>query len=172
METLKNENEIPITTDVKKVELQKKKSAKKSFKDAVTKKDSSLTKINFEKFSASVKNFSDVVTSSKQRSLLYIYPENYTILDINGQTGRSFRTSRRKELIKFVQIIGAAYKNKNSALITEEIKNFNIWYKLYFRVNDYTIASISHKKGEISPIIESVLNIIKDNSLVKKTSKK
>ena len=128
------------------------------------KKDSKLTKINFEKFAKDVQNVSEKTVSNSQRATIYIYPENWNALQINSSEGKGFRTKRRKELFNFCNLIQLHYKMKKGESLLEEIKNFNIFYKKYFKVNDYSINSITSTKGELNAEYQKMLNIIKDVS--------
>lgn len=126
-----------------------------------TKNDANkLHKINFEKHAAIVANVSEKI--KEQKSTLYNYPETFTALQINGVEGKNFRSKLRTKLTNFANNIFVFYKTKNSEKLILEVQNFNVFYKENFKVNDFSISSITHTKEEKNQMYVHMLEIIKD----------
>lgn len=163
METLKNENanveNVNIANETKK-DASKKKDAKKK---------ESLNKANLSNFADKLKKFG-ITENSKaknQKSLLYNYPENFTSLQINSDEGKKFRARLRNELKKHFDKISIAqtiFENKgkkDSSNVVAAIKDFKAWYKTNFKVNDFTLNSITHKTNtELTDYYAVCLNIV------------
>lgn len=181
MENLKNANASVETINVSNEdalkilnskEFKSKKRNKAQKKVVETAKRELLTKVNLSKFADRINKFGVTENSvSKQKSLLYNYPENWTSLQINGQEGKNFRSSLRKKLLNFANEISINEKIQNIEKLKDAIKRFNEFYKITFKVNDYSIASISHTKGEITEYYSLMLDIIKSYQSEKKSKK-
>lgn len=138
-------------------------NAKNSVTKNVTdkKETAKLQKINFEKFA----NIASKITESAvtlQKSLLYIYPTEWTKNEINNKKlGGAFRSKRRKELNNFANIIFLAYQKKNIELLKAEVEKFKVFYKEFYRVNDFSINSVTHTKDNETVI--AMMQLIKEN---------
>ena len=130
-------------------------------KNVNAKKTANLTKINFDKFAAKVQNFSEKNVST-QRSTLYNYPEKWNEIQINGHEGKAFRTSKRNALFNFCNLIGLYYKMKNAESLISEIAKFDKFYKEFFKLNDYSINSLTNTKGAKNAMYVDMLQIIKE----------
>jgi len=119
-----------------------------------------LSTINFSKIESKVKNFEVKVTSNK-KSTLYIYPESFTSKDINEVKGKNFRGGLRRKITNFSNNILSFSKQKNAELLLNEIQSFEIFYKENYKVNDFSLQSISQKKENTEDIV-TMLEIIKD----------
>lgn len=101
-----------------------------------------------------------------QKSLLYNYPENFTPNMINGGEGKTFRSKCRKTVENFANKIlfglQQAKISKNAELLNEAIKNFDAYYKVTFKINDYSLQSITHKK-ENAENLKVMLEIVKES---------
>lgn len=129
-----------------------------NLKNVNAKKESSkLTTINLSKF-ANLK-VSEVVKT--QKSTLYNYPENWNALQINAGEGKSFRTKKRNKLMQFANNICVFAKHNRLNDLIEEIKKFDIFYKEIFKLNDYSINSLTHTKEEKNAFYCDMLEIIK-----------
>lgn len=131
-------------------------------KNVTDKKETAkLQKINFEKFA----NIASKITESAvtlQKSLLYIYPTEWTKNEINNKKlGGAFRSKRRKELNNFANIIFLAYQKKNIELLKTEVEKFKVFYKEFYRVNDFSINSVTHTKDNETVI--AMMQLIKEN---------
>lgn len=181
-----NKIETPIVTvtTLKSVKNAEKKAAKKSFKigtekkknlvtnlkDATAtkkKKEVVLSKLNLSMFESKLKNVPENVTA--QKSILYNYPENWGSLQINGQIGKNWRTARRRELANFCAIIQLRSKHKQFDTLIEKVNEFKKFYKTYFRVNDFSLQSVTHTKEEKAADINFALDIVKE--VLKQTEK-
>lgn len=138
-----------------------------SVKNSVTKnvtdkkETAKLQKINFEKFA----NIASKITENSvtlQKSLLYIYPTEWTKNEINNKKlGGAFRNKRRKELNNFANIIFLSYQKKNVELLKTEVEKFKVFYKEFYRVNDFSINSVTHTKDNETVI--AMMQLIKEN---------
>lgn len=128
------------------------KDAKKSFKNE------NLSKINLDKLAKNLKE--RVVNEKMQKSLLYIYPENISKVEINGQLGKKHRSKMRRLLQNFADIIYISVKQKDALKLIAEIKKFDAFYKENFFVNDYSLNSLTHQKDNFS--ISEMLETIKE----------
>jgi hypothetical protein len=131
-------------------------------------------KLSTLNLSALSKNLKERVVSEKnQKSLLYNYPEKWTSVNINGGEGKSFRGKIRTQLQNFADNIYISVKQNNSEKLFSEIKNFKVWYKTNFKLNDFSLNSLTHQKDNFS--ISEMLEIIKkveSNTTAPKKEKK
>lgn len=118
-----------------------------------------LSKINFSKFADKAKNASEKTKGVKVH--IYNYPAHINPT-INESEAKSFRGGLRKKLMDFCGRILFAYKQKNVESILTAIKSFDAFYKENYRINDYSIGSLTQTTGEKNVYYQDVLNIIKD----------
>lgn len=101
------------------------------------------------------------VKEKKDKVTLYIYPDGFSKTDINSEKGKKFRNSLRTKIQKFANNICVYAKSKQSEKLIDEIKEFDAHYKQCYRVNDYTLKSISSSNNEAkNENIELMLQII------------
>lgn len=150
-----------IAAEKKSKELQKKKDAKKDFKkEAETK--------NLSKFADRMKNFSvnENNAGSGQRALLYFYPENWNSMNISGKEGKQFRTKLRNSLIKNFNLIFVKERTGQTAERNAAIKEFLQFYKKNYRINDFSLGSLSHVTDEAKKSFYTLcFDIIKDSKI-------
>lgn len=114
-------------------------------------------------------NFSDIaeklakveLKEKKRKERLYIYPENFTEKMINEKEGKQFRSKQRNKIKTFANNISLHAKYNKIEELKKEVKNFVEYYKATYRINDFTINSISQKDAEKTSDIELMLTIVK-----------
>lgn len=97
-----------------------------------------------------------------KKSHLYLYPENFTEAQINSVEGKKFRNKQRNILQRFVNNILLFAKMNRIEDLKKEIENFDSFYKATYRLNDYTIHSITNKAEEKQADIKIAFEIISD----------
>jgi hypothetical protein len=122
-----------------------------SKKGASVKKETvvaNVTTLNLAKFADKLKNVEIKEIAKKQT--IYIYPENFTPKMINEKEGKQFRSARRNQLKRFVNnvLLYAKYPEKYLDNLHKEIADFEVYYKTFYRLNDYSFASLSQSKDE------------------------
>jgi hypothetical protein len=136
-------------------------------KDA-KKKTENLQKINLSKFADKLKDVKEQILNSA-KSTIYNYPEILTPLDIKGKLGKQFRSKQRNKIEKFANNITVFAKFNKLEDLKNEIKNFDINYKENYKINDYSLQSISQSSDETNKsYLTLMLDIIKE---IKKESK-
>lgn len=132
-----------------------------------------LSIVNFDKFSKKTYNVSEKV--SGQRSTLYNYPENFSALQINGIEGKNFRSKLRNNLTALCNRLYLSKKAKDGEKFVNAAKDFLKFYKENFKLNDFSINSITNTKNEKQAFILDCLNDVKEyvaqTSSEKKTKK-
>lgn len=121
----------------------------------VNAKNEKLSKINFDKFTTKVYNVSE--KSSSQRATLYNYPENFGAMQINGIEGRNFRGKLRRELQTICNAIYLSKKSKDGEKFVSAVNSFMKFYKTNFKLNDFSINSITNTKDEKQEFINDCL---------------
>ena len=114
-------------------------------------------------------NFSDIaeklskveLKEKKRKERLYIYPENFTEKMINEKEGKQYRSKQRNKIKTFANNISLHAKYNKIEELKKEVKNFVEYYKSTYRINDFTINSISQKDAEKTGDIELMLTIVK-----------
>lgn len=123
-----------------------------------------LSALLMEKFAKQLENVSENVKTVTQRSTVYIYPEigseDY-FADVNSTQGKNWRNRRRKDMEIFASRINVTAKMHPEKL-EDVIAEFDLHYKKFYRINDYSLASISqsYKRNENFALILA-LDIIK-----------
>lgn len=143
-----------------KVTATKKEVAPKKVK-AEKKETAKLTAINLQKFTERLKDFKEVVKSSK--STIYSYPENWTALQINSSEGKQFRSKQRTKINNFANNIFVYAKTNNAEKLKETVKEFEANYKSNYQINDFSLQSISQSTDEpTKQHLNLMLEIIKE----------
>jgi len=157
---------IPIIKNLKQKIMSTKNNKTAKANNAVKKsqtanEEKKLIKINFDKHADKVQNLSEKSVSN-QRSTIYVYPENFTALQINGKEGKNFRSKLRNELTKICGLIGLHYKMKKESELIAEVEKFDNFYKTNFKIQDYSINSLTNTKDEKNLFYVDMLNIIRE----------
>jgi len=106
-----------------------------------------IVNLNLTKFADVLKNVD--VKEKKDKDTIYLYPETFSKSDINSEKGKKFRNSLRTKIQKFENNIFVFAKQNNSEKLTETIAEFDVFYKTNYKVNDYTVKSVSSSSNEI-----------------------
>lgn len=124
-------------------------------------KENKLTEINLAQFSDRLQNVELKVKKEKQS--IYVYPESFTKEIINSDTGKKFRNKQRNTLQRFCDNILIYAKGNRIEELQKEIASFETFYKTFYRVNDYSIASLSNseKKEQSLLLMIAIINEIK-----------
>lgn len=103
-----------------------------------------IIQINLDKFEKQLENVS--IKEIRQRETIYVYPDDFSKSDINSEKGKKYRNSIRNNLKRHCNNILIFAKSKDSEKLQKEIKEFELFYKEKFRLNDFSLSSISQSK--------------------------
>lgn len=153
-------NQLFKILKIKNMSTTNKNAAKKTTVTKVDNAKNNLHKINFEKHAEAVANVSEKI--KEQKATLYKYPETFTALQINGIEGKNFRSKLRTRLTNFANNFFVYYKTKNEEKILLELTAFKLFYAENYKINDFSINSITNTKEEKNKMYVSMLEIIKE----------
>lgn len=118
-------------------------------------KENKIVAVNLDSFS---KRLSTITGSNtKTKDSIYNYPNDFTAIDISSKKGKSFRVKRRNQFEQIVNAFLHLQKQKelktiSAQLFVDSAKEIVILfadtYKEYYRVNDYSFASVSQSSNE------------------------
>ena len=128
-------------------------------KQSVNAEENRLIEINLSKFADKLANVD--LKQKREKEHLYLYPESFTKEIINGEEGRKYRNRLRSRLKSFANNIFFYAKGENIEALKVEIDKFDSFYKENYRINDYSINSITNSK-EKEKDISFMLEIIKE----------
>lgn len=117
----------------------------------------------------------DVVFETKvERVNLYIYPENLkTEKERNGKDGKAFRRKLRTQLEKHMNHILNFVKYNRQEDLKNEIKAFKSFYKTNYRINDFTVTSVSQSaKDEKLQFLKMMFEVIQISEAKKEKKEK
>jgi len=133
-------------------------SVKKVISEA---KVNEVSKLNFADLKEQLSKVATETKEIKKKERLYIYPENFTDAMINAKEGKAFRGKHRKIVFNFANNINLfADKNRIEDLL-KEVANFQEYYKNFYRLNDFTLESITQKSDEKTANIKMMFVVIK-----------
>jgi len=139
-----------------------KKNQSTTSKVVKAKKENKVTNVEKINLSALTERLSKIEVKEKQKKqTIYLYPETFTDKDINSEVGKKFRNKRRKEIERFANNVFFYMKYKRDADLIKEISSFEKHYKEFYKINDYSVKSISNSKETNN--IELFLDIVKAN---------
>lgn len=135
-----------------------KKNANVKANETKTSEKSQLQAINL----ASVKSQLDKIDlkEKKVKETIYKYPESFSKDDINGEKGKKHRNGLRNKLKSFCNNILYYAKTDNLEELQKKINEFKTFYKANYRVNDYSLSSITNSEKREKDI-ELMIQIIK-----------
>lgn len=134
-----------------------KKTVKKStLKNEVEK----LQKINLSKYAEKLSKVD--VKEKKKKETIYNYPEGFTEQKINSEEGKKFRNKMRNELKRHTNNILVFAKTNQNENLQKQISAFCEFYKTNYRINDFSINSISRKEEEKNADTILMLDIVKE----------
>jgi hypothetical protein len=118
-----------------------------------------IVDLNLSSFADKLKNVE--VKEKKDKETIYNYPENFTKAQINGEQGKKHRNKLRTKMQKFENNIFVFTKTNNVEELQKTIKEFDVFYKENYRINDYSLKSISSSNDETkSASLKTMLEII------------
>jgi chlorite dismutase len=113
---------------------------------SATESTPSLSKINLDKFMGQLANVN--VKEKKERQTIYVYPDGKSKDWINSEEGKKWRNKMRNTLRRHSDNILLYAKHSRLEDLKKEIDAFNAFYKGNFRINDYSLSSISSSSDE------------------------
>jgi len=119
-----------------------------------------VKKVNLDKFKAMLES-KNVEKTQKDRQHLYNYPTEYSASDLNGEKGKKFRQGLRNKLGRFENNVFVYAKTNQLEKLTEEVNAFNAFYKEHYRLNDFTVKSLSASEKNAESL-EHMLSIIRE----------
>ena len=132
---------------------------KNETKTTANKVENKVTTLNFSDIAERLSKVEEKEVKRKLR--LYIYPENFTEKMINEKEGKQFRSKQRNVVNTFSKSINVYAKHNKIDELKKEVKNFVEYYKKTFRLNDFTITSISQKEDSKTEDWKLMLDIVK-----------
>lgn len=126
-----------------------------------TKKVNEVSKVNLSKFAKQLE--SKQVKEKSTKDTIYIYPEKMTEAEKSNEVGKKWRNSVRNKIRRFSNQIFVYAKTNNLDALKKEVKDFKTFYKETYRINDFSLGSISQSKNEEKANdIKLMLEIIKE----------
>lgn len=130
-------------------------------KESVNVNENRLIEINLGKFADKLSNVE--LKAKKVKETIYNYPEGWTKEKINSDEGKHFRNKLRNKLKSLSNNIFFYAKGNNIEALKKEIQTFDEFYKFNYRVNDYSLHSItnSEKKEKDIAFMLEIINEVK-----------
>jgi len=124
-----------------------KKNQSTTTKVVKAKKENKVTNVEKINLDALTERLSKIEVKEKQKKqTIYLYPETFTDKDINSEVGKKFRNKRRKEIERFSNNVFFYLKYDRKEDLQKEIDEFKKHYKTFYKINDYSVKSISNSK--------------------------
>jgi|SRR5882757_622177 len=121
--------------------------------------------VNLSKFAKELENKS-VSHARNERETIYNYPPNVPKEKINEREGKQFRGKMRNSLQRFSNNIFYNEKIQNLDELKKEIAKFEIFYKENYRINDYSLKSLSSSNDPAkNKDIDLLLRIIAESKM-------
>ena len=137
-----------------------KNQTQKTETKVVTEK-TNVTKINLQQFAEKLSKVE--VKEKRKKETLYNYPEGFTEQKINSDEGKKFRNKLRNTIKRFCNNILLYAKHNRIEDLQKEVKEFVSFYKTNYRLNDFSIASISQSKNEVKENdLQTMIAIVKE----------
>lgn len=108
--------------------------------------DASIVEINLSKFADQLGKIE--LKEKKERETIYHYPEGMTKELISSEKGKRYRNGLRNQLKRFSNNCLLYAKHSRIDDLKEEIKKFDEFYLKFYRINDYSIGSISQSNDD------------------------
>lgn len=122
-------------------------------------KNANLSKINLAQFANQLEGIT--LKEKRVKETIYIYPESFTKDKINSDEGKKYRNSIRNRLKSLCNNILYSAKCNDAEKLQEYVKQFESFYKDKYRINDYSISSITNSEKREKDI-ELMIAIIKE----------
>lgn len=127
----------------------------------IEEKKENLTIVNLSKFAKELENVQ--LKQKRERETIYVYPESFSKSDVNSEKGKKFRNGIRSKMKRFANNIFYFAKIQEEDNLKKEIGMFKEFYKSNFRLNDFSLNSISQSKDAgKEKDFSLMLNIIKE----------
>lgn len=121
--------------------------------------------LNLSKFSKELENKGNSHIQ-RDRETIYIYPESIPKDRINEKEGKQFRGKMRNSIKRFANNIFYNAKTNRIEELKAEISKFDSFYKEFYRINDYSLKSLSSSNDEgKNKDIDLLLRIISEFKL-------
>lgn len=118
-----------------------------SKKNVASAKKDEIVNINLSKFASKLENKGNSHIRN-ERETIYIYPASIPKDRINEKEGKQFRGKMRNELKRFCNNIFYESKRNEIANVKVIIAKFDSFYKEFYRINDYSLKSLSSSNDE------------------------
>jgi hypothetical protein len=124
----------------------------------------SIISLNLEKYADQLSGMQ--LKEKKEKDTIYHYPPEFDKSMISSEKGKKYRNSLRNRLKRHSNNVLIFAKIKDAEKLQKEIEDFQKFYAEFFRLNDYSLASISHSSDPIKEKDFSLfLQIVKDCKL-------
>jgi hypothetical protein len=129
-------------------------------KKSNSKNQKNVQTLNFKNLISKVSKVE--ISEKKERQDLYIYDEKKfkTEKDRNSREGKKFRASCRRQLDRFANEIVMLVKYNRTPELPEKIEAFKKFYKTNYRVNDFSVNSISQREDVKNEVVKLMFEII------------
>jgi hypothetical protein len=125
-------------------------------------KKEEIKEINLSKFAKELENKS-VSHAKNERETIYIYPASIPKERINEKEGKQFRGKLRAKIQRFSNNAFFYAKSDNQIELKKLIVEFDANYKEFYRINDYSLKSLSSSNDPAkNKDCELLLQIIKE----------
>lgn len=123
------------------------------------KSEKQLSTINLQKFADQLANVE--LKKKNEKETIYNYPEGWNKEKINSDEGKKFRNKLRNQLKSLCNNIFYYAKIQDQEMLLQEIVKFEKFYNANYRINDYSIRSLTNSEKKEKEI-ELTLQIIKE----------
>lgn len=153
--------EEQIAKELAKADMKKDAPAKKKVTSKVKAKVKEATESKLKKDFQKEKAAKDDKVSALYRDEVYA--------DLHPKQRKSFRMKARRTRNTFAKNIISLAKKKDQKELQAEVKNFMIFYKENYKVNDLTVTSLSAKNNDddTEVLLNEALSIIKKMKVAK-----
>ena len=125
-------------------------------------KKEDVKEINLSKFAKELEG-KNVSHLQRERETIYIYPESIPKDRINEREGKQFRGKMRSRIKRFSDNLFYAGKIGNIPECKKIIAEFDLFYKEFYRINDYSLKSLSSSNDPAkNKDIDLFLNLLKE----------
>lgn len=136
--------------------------SKKVNASVIDAKKNEIANVNLSKFAKELES-KNVSHSRNERETIYIYPASIPKERINEKEGKQFRGKMRSSLQRFCNNVFYYGKMEDHKLIKEEIEKFDAFYKENYRINDFSLKSLSSSNDPArNKDIDLFLQIVKE----------
>lgn len=139
----------------------------KNASKAIDAKKDEIVNINLSKFASELENKGNSHIRN-ERETIYVYPSSIPKERINEKEGKQFRGKMRNQIKRFANNIFYESKRNEIENVKAEIAKFDAFYKENYRINDYSLKSLSSSNDEgKNKDIDLLLRIISEFRIAK-----